>query len=88
MVDISGFKKWLSEQPADTPYNYTSPGDCALAQYLRSLGHERAWVGPLMFSTAEGAQLLPAGLDDALHNLKNGGEGRNFGDLSKRLERV
>lgn len=71
MVDISKFKAWVSQQPADKTYDYNLPGGCALARFLQEeLGEHKAVVLPDSYTLVDGdAQkhhAFPEGLDDAL----------------------
>lgn len=48
-LSLEAFADWLEQQPATATYDYTESDNCAVAQYLRSLGLTNvnyvAWSG-------------------------------------------
>lgn len=94
MVDMTAFKAWVDEQPADASYNFQAPDDCALARYLQSTGHPWVEVRYGMHITGGDEDSFvphPAELDVALNGGELGKQDSNnwtFGLLSERLKEL
>lgn len=41
---LQGLHDWLETQDPSTTYDYTSPSDCLLCRFLKSLGYEEPMV--------------------------------------------
>lgn len=53
-ISLAGFVAFAATKNPDETFNYFSNGNCAFAQYLKSLGYEQPWVGGGEFSRYSG----------------------------------
>lgn len=86
-MDYEDFKRWVGTKDPEETYDFIDNTNCALGQYLQSLGYTSGQVnvGPFSFTTPRGMEAIPGKLARALVQVKGD---YTFGDLVKRMELV
>jgi hypothetical protein len=81
-ITTRAFLEWARKKPADEKYSYDDPTNCAIAQYLKSCGFTKVYVGGSDYNCdGRGYAPLPPGWSDAAIN-----NPYTFGALADRLE--